>query len=247
MPELTRNIQASVVGQVGATLWRTLATCWVMNLMQEMQVYIRSSSALITPTICFLSFFCLLKWNKGQKFKFQSRPLHTPKPETCSIWPDKHISLFETLLEVRIDRSSHFNRIWRLFSAELWNLWAPPSVAWQRSMIGRRYIQLTSAVSVLWVELRAIRSSITHDEHSARASITSFLTPLSPLSTLSANILHGCISLSCTLAEVPFSITELTLCQILNAHFLTLVCQKLKMVPFPLYSEAQRRSQSPQL
>ncbi len=48
----------------------------------------------------------------------------------------------------------------------------------------------------------------------------------------SVNILHGWISLSHTLAEVPFSTTGLTLCQILNAHFLTLVCQKLKMVPF---------------
>lgn len=144
-------------------------------------------------------------------------------------------------------------RIWRLFSAELWNLWAPPSVSWQPSMIGSRYIQLTSAVSVLWVELQAIRSSITHDEHSARASITSFLTPLSPLSTLRVwtycmdGSLFFSISHTQTLTlEVPFSTTEFTLCQIPSARFFTLMCQKLEMVPFPLYSQAQRRSQSTQ-
>lgn len=55
------------------------------------------------------------------------------------------------------------------------------------------------------------------------------------------NIPHG--SLSITYAEAPRSTTEFTLCQILSAHFLTLVCQKLDS--FSTYSEAQRRSQSP--
>lgn len=125
------------------------------------------------------------------------------------------------------------NRIWRLFSAELWNLWTLPSVAWQPSMIGSRYIQLTSAVSVLWVELRAIRSSITH-EHSARASITSFLTPLSSLSPqrVWTYCMDGSHTHTHTLAEVPFSTTEFTLCQIPNAHFLHFCAKNSKWFLF---------------
>lgn len=135
----------------------------------------------------FCSFCCLFKRNYGQKLKFKKFKVdHCINPSKKPAQYDQiNISVcLRHCLKCKSTGALKLNRIWKLFSAELWNLWASPSVAWQPSMIGRRYIQLTSAVSVLWVELRAIRSSITHDEHSARASITSFLTPLSPLSTL---------------------------------------------------------------
>lgn len=173
--------------------------------------------------------------------------MHKPKPETCSMWPDKHISLFETLLEVWIDGSSQTQQDLKTFLGWIVKSLGP-SICRLATVYDWQTIYTADICCVC-----AVGGVTSHKElHYTWWTFSESQHHLFPDTSLSAqyaesvNILHGWISLSHTLAEVPFSTTELTLCQILNAHFRTLVCQKLKMVPFPLYSEAQRWSQSPQ-
>lgn len=204
-------------------------------------------------------FFCsfllsLSKWHTGQKLKCKKF-----KVDHCIIPSQKPVqdeqinisSLFETLLEVWIDMSSQTQQDLKAFLG--WIVKSlDPSICRLATGYDWQTIYTADICCVCAVggvtshkELHYTWWTFSESQH--------HLFPDTSLSTQfakSVNILHGWISL------FPLSLSHTSRSALLNHRihivpntqwpFFTLVCQKLKMGSFPLYSEAQRRSQSPQ-